>query len=104
MTEKRFVFREDYDWWEIKDTTGQIKGDYDEWFSCERVVDLLNTLSDENEQLKEELDYWKKRALLLEKKYNEGDSIKWLRENTVWEQMPSNKRTFTKTTKSDKND
>ena len=56
MTEKRFIFREDYDWWEIKDTTGQIKGDYDEWFSCEKVVDLLNVLHEENEQLRKEIE------------------------------------------------
>ena len=55
MTAKRFVFREDYDWWEIKDTTGQIKGEYDEWFSCEKVVDLLNKLAEETEQLKQQL-------------------------------------------------
>ena len=46
-------------------------------------------LEKENEQLKSELDYWKKRALLLEHKYDEGSAVEWLRNNTVWEQMPS---------------
>lgn len=49
----------------------------------ELEISLLNNkdLDEENVNLKGELDYWKKRALLLENKYNEGDSIKWLREN-----------------------
>ena len=64
---------------------------------AESVLDELN-------ELYEEKDYWKKRALLLENKYNEGDSIEWLRNNTVWEQMPTNKRTYTTTNSDGKND
>ena len=30
--------------------------------------------------------------------------VEWLRNNTVWEQMPTSKRTFSKTTLGDKND
>lgn len=56
-----------------------------------QVLEELNNLYDE-------LDYWRKRALLLEKKYNEGNSIRWLRENTVWEQMPTKETTKTSTT------
>ena len=58
------------------------------------IVDLLN-------DLEEEKDYWKKRALLLENKYNEGDSVKWLREHTVWEQMPTNTKTYKDCDKND---
>ena len=40
------------------------------------ICDLLNELSEENEQLEQELDYWKKKALFSERKemckqYNE---------------------------------
>ena len=54
------------------------------------IVECLNNLHEEKE-------YWKKRALLLENKYNEEDSIEWLRNNTVWEQMPTNRKTYTRT-------
>lgn len=71
---------------------------------CVEYGFIVGSLKEKNEELKqkfndlyEELDYWKKRALLLENKYNEGDNIKWLRENTVWEQMPTSKQTVTKT-------
>lgn len=52
MTEKRFILDSDYDWWYVKDTTGKFKGEYSGWMSDDKVVDLLNTLNDENEQLK----------------------------------------------------
>ena len=63
-------------------TTGDIKDTHTgKLIRGSRIGDELNAINDENEQLKEELDYWKKRALLLEKKYDEGDSVKWLRES-----------------------
>ena len=86
MTDKRFtIFGE----WHKDNVIDEIRDNTGEFVTIGRCVDLLN----ENEQLKGELDYWKKRALLLEKKYDEGDRIKWLRENTVWEQMPTNIKT-----------
>ena len=51
MTEKRFILKSDYDWWGVVDTTGKIKGEYNECFSTDAVVDLLNTLHEKNEQL-----------------------------------------------------
>ena len=59
--------------------------------------DALARFEEKNQQLKEEVDYWKKRTLNRENEYAIEDSVKWLRENTVWEQMPTNIRTFTKT-------
>lgn len=55
MTEKRFECKADYDWWYVRDNTGRIKGEYNDWFSTDEVVNLLNSLVDENEQLKQEL-------------------------------------------------
>ena len=53
------------------------------------VVVELNKLNEENEQLKQLIN---------------DKEVEWLRNNTVWEQMPTNKRTVTKTTFGDKND
>ena len=47
----------------------------------------LKEIKDENEQLKQQI-----REL-----QSGNDDVEWLRNNTVWEQMPSNRRTFTKT-------
>ena len=52
------------------------------------VVDLLNTLHEENEQLKQQIK---------ELQYQNND-VEWLRNNTVWEQMPTNRTTITKIT------
>lgn len=55
MTKKRFKCVSDYDWWGVIDTTGEIKGTYDnDCFSTDIVVDLLNTLTEENKELKKE--------------------------------------------------
>lgn len=48
-------------------------------------------LEKENEQLKQQISYYEK--LITDKE------VEWLRDNTVWEQMPSSKRTVTKTSK-----
>ena len=48
-------------------------------------------LEKENEQLKQQICYYEK--LIADKE------VEWLRDNTVWEQMPSSKRTVTKTSK-----
>ena len=97
MTEKRF----------IRNIIGQVYDSENDKFFEEDYVgkpigyedDLVVCLN----VLHEEKDYWKKRTLLLEKKYNEGDSIEWLRNNTVWEQMPTNKTTYTTTSIDEKN-
>ena len=87
MTAKRFIIMDNLpkgthsSIWDNQKQHNQGIGD-ELWLG--EVVAMLNEgviLADENEQLKEELDYWKKRALLLEKKYDEGDSVKWLRES-----------------------
>ena len=46
-------------------------------------------LKKENKKLKEELDYYKNQCI--------DENVEWLRNNTVWEQMPSKIRTHTKT-------
>ena len=53
----------------------------------DEIIELCNNLADENEQLKAQLKELQAK----------NDDIEWLRNNTVWEQMPSNRRTFTKT-------
>ncbi len=60
-------------------------------------IDIMNNqlaycdLKKENKQLKQQISYYEK--LITDKE------VEWLRNNTVWEQMPSNKRTVTKTSK-----
>ena len=69
MTEKRFKLIEDYDWWGITDnqlpkTEYGFREDLsNHYLSCDykyndlthqEVVDLLNNLSEENEQLKQQ--------------------------------------------------
>ena len=84
MTEKRFTLTNDYFWENQKP------------ISCEDVCILLNKLYGENEQLKQQISYYEK--LITDK------DVEWLRDNTVWEQIPTSKRTVTKITLSDKND
>ena len=87
MSEKRFIIHGDV----VSDTDMKIPITL--WSNKKqqkKFCDELNILHEEKE-------YWKKRALLLENKYNEGDSIEWLRNNTVWEQIPTNHKSFTKT-------
>ena len=50
---KRFVLKSDYDWWGVLDTTGEIKGVYNDCFSTEEVVDLLN---EQDQKIKETKD------------------------------------------------
>ena len=75
-----------------------------------RTCDLLNELHDEILTLKSvNIEYEDALARLEEK--NEqlkqiitDKEVEWLRDNTVWEQMPTSKPTVTKTTLNDKND
>lgn len=52
-------------------------------------ANFVTALEKENEQLKTQLKDCEKRVT--------DKEVEWLRENTVWEQMPSNKKTFTST-------
>lgn len=99
--------------------------------NCKAICDKLNEVTKENKQLKmgikslkllvqnwEALDEEKDKQLdkqnqKLKKLVKENAQLKqlindkeveWLRNNTVWEQMPTNKRTVTKTTFGDEND
>ena len=93
MTEKRYnvwdidgtIFLEDHS--EGSYHIGQV-GNVD--INClNDIANRLNDLTEENEQLKAQLKDCEKRVT---------DKVsQWLRNNTVWEQMPSNKRTFTTT-------
>ena len=75
----------------------------------DEVVNKLNQLNDENKQLEHRLAISEKanfvtalakeneqlKAQLKDCEYRITDKeVEWLRNNTVWEQMPSNKRTF----------
>ena len=84
----------------------------------------VGKLKKENEELKLLIQNWEaldeekdeqlnKQNQTLKKLVKENERLKqiindkeveWLRDNTVWEQMPTSKRTVTKTTFGDKND
>lgn len=67
-----------------------IDEDKDVWmYKCKK-------LEEENEQLKTQLKDCEKRVT--------DKEVEWIRENTVWEQMPSNKRTHTSTIYHRRND
>ena len=88
MTEKRFEFREINELPILPKCYDTEKQEYANLFEC---VGWLNELYRENEQLKTQLKDCEKRVT--------DKEVEWLRENTVWEQMPSSKRTFTIITK-----
>ena len=58
------------------------------------ICELLNTLHDEKEQLKSENEQLRNEMKQILN--DDGFVCEWLRNNTVWEQMPSSKRTVTK--------
>lgn len=64
---------------------------------AELIVELLNNLSEDNIELKQENEQLKQQLSYYEKLITDKE-VEWLRNNTVWEQMPSCKRTVTKTT------
>lgn len=91
----------------------------------ENICNILNELNDENEELKQDYNSLRRTAYHIDKiahvdreyaerlyKRNQqleqenkqlkqqqliDKEVEWLRNNTVWEQMPSSKRTFSKT-------
>lgn len=58
MTKRFKLAFEDFDGWAILDTTGEYSDDEDyiDWLSGQKAVDVLNYLSDENEQLKKSVN------------------------------------------------
>ena len=79
--------------------TGYIKAQDEGWRLEKSKMEFANELGrviDENEELKQQISYYEK--LITDKE------VEWLRNNTVWEQMPTSKRTVTKTTFGGKND
>lgn len=77
---------------EQHETIQRLKQNIDELLFVNVEEELLN----ENERLKAQLNDREKRVT--------DKDVEWLRNNTVWEQMPSNKRTFTKTIYHRRND
>ena len=69
------------------------KGEHMSWVELEKTLNRLyaqnKELFKENKELKEELNFYKNQCI--------DEDIKYLRENTVWEQMPTKTRTYTKT-------
>lgn len=60
MTEnKRFECKTSFEWWWVRDNDGKVKGELNDWFSDDKVVDLLNELYNETEQLKKENQKYK---------------------------------------------
>ena len=72
-----------------------------------KMINLLNELSNKNKKLEkenldlsEELDYYKAKCASLETGLFQAQrDVEWLRENTVWEQMPTSNQKKTKTFK-----
>lgn len=85
MTGKRFTIDEEGNITDTEtDRTLYVENKYTE---CNYFLKLLNQLSEENEKLK---------AQLKDCEYRITDKeVEWLRENTVWEVMPSSHRTST---------
>ena len=68
------------------------------WKQTRRFEKHNERLEKENEQLKSENYRLQEEVNRLSKLTCElQDETEWLRNNTVWEQMPSNRKTFTKT-------
>ena len=87
MTTKRFdVVRNEFD--ELEYITDSVDGEYRDFAD---FMEFANEMAKENDELKQQISYYEK--LITDKE------VEWLRDNTVWEQMPSSKRTFTKTSK-----
>lgn len=80
---------------------------YDEKITDKEIEKLVNHLLNQNEELKkenldlsEELDYYKTKCASLENGLLQSQrDVEWLCDNTVWEQMPTARRTFSKTSK-----
>ena len=113
MAEERFTSKV-VDWWHNVDKT-RVVFDNGEWISADECAKLLNKLNDENIELHIQNDFLKDENIHMRQALNENKQLKqqisyyekliadkeveWLRNNTVWEQMPSSKRTITKTSK-----
>lgn len=94
-TEIKDTFNNHYYWLELKENVEAIIDLLNELhedtkrvvFDREQYIDTINDLQSNNKRLTEE-NKWLKTAL----KYNDVD---WLRDNTVWEIMPSKHKTYT---------
>lgn len=65
----------------------------DEW---ERIIGLCNNLWEQTQRFEKENQRLNIEIEQLKQRLNDKE-VEWLQNNTVWEQMPSSKRTFTKT-------
>ena len=83
MTEKRFTINFD------KRVIVDAKKNAEYRFLVE-LKTILNELNDENKRLKSENQMLNQRLIEL-------DDLKWIREHTVWGQMPTRTKTYTKT-------
>lgn len=117
MTEKRFAFVIDNG----KDTFYDLS-ENGEIMNMIDTEEMLNELNDENIELHIQNDFLKEENQHMRDLVNENEQLKseneqlrnelkqilndnefeWLRNNTVWEQMPSSKRTVTKSTSIEK--
>jgi|GEM_PF-3276904 len=61
-----------------------------EYLDLKKACGVLNEQQMSINQVKKENEQLKQRVMEL-------DDLKWIRENTVWEQMPTRARTCTKT-------
>lgn len=89
---------------QLNDENEQLKERIDEY--TDLCADI-SEIREENDELKHQVNYLRDRLddylrfeqenWKLKQKIIELDEIKWLRENTVWEQMPTNRKTTMKT-------
>lgn len=66
------------------------------YLSYSQCITALNNLHEKNQTLKAE-------NMMLKQQLKEQDDVKWLRENTVWETMPTSRRTFSTTSLTEDN-
>ena len=99
MAEKRFTVEKNDKWICILDNGETIGNTY-------HIAGLLNALHEENRKLKSENNMLRitigRNEAFIDRLTHQSKlsncsncDVEWLRNNTVWEQMPSNYRTYT---------
>ncbi len=98
MTKKRFT-QKDEDDWEILDRNKHFAYAHS-GYQAEKIIQELNELVETNRELYKDNKQLKEENEQLKQQLRDKE-VEWLRNNTVWEQMPTSKPAVTKTTLSD---
>ena len=101
MSYVRYVYREATD--EVDEHIFDEAGNY-ECYTLKGAVELLNDKQNVIDDVLKNCEYerrmhikFKRENEALKQRIIELDEVKWLRENTVWESMPTSRRIFTQT-------